>query len=209
VVGATLIVLANFARFEYAYHSISGVATWFDTLTHLDSIGFGIVLAAFPHRWFSSRTRFHRCALVAVGLACWLTANNYYNALIAADSVWQEILSYPLGAEGNAAILAATIGASSNKVINVFGRFLVYLGKISYGLYVFHGFGITLTKLVFSSITVRTATDPFILQLLKQFVGSSISLIVTLCIAACSYAWLESPFLRLKGRFTVVTSRPV
>jgi hypothetical protein len=33
-------------------------------------------------------------------------------------------------------------------------------------------------------------------------------LIITFFIAALSYKWLEQPFLKLKGRFTFVASRP-
>ncbi len=203
--GAALVVAANFTRCEFAFHNSSGVPVWFNTLTHLDSIGIGILLAALPRERFSGFARSRRIALAAIGIGCWLVAVNYYNSEIAADTPWQEILSYPLGAIGSGAILAAFIGASGGKVTSLPGRFLVYLGKISYGLYVFHGLGITLIKVICDPTLGRIIGNYHILQL----VDCVLSLIVILAMAGCSYKWLEAPFLRLKERFTVVASRPV
>jgi peptidoglycan/LPS O-acetylase OafA/YrhL len=203
--GAALVVAANFTRVEFAFHYSSGIPVWFNTLTHLDSIGIGILLAAIPREWFSRLARSRRIALAAIGVGCWLVAVNYYNSEIAADTPWQEILSYPLGALGSGAILAAFIGASGGKITSLPGRFLVYLGKISYGLYVFHGLGITLVKLICDPMLFRIIGNYHILQL----VDCALSLIVILAMASCSYKWLEAPFLRLKERFTVVASRPV
>jgi peptidoglycan/LPS O-acetylase OafA/YrhL len=207
--GTSLIAIANFSRIEFAYHNDSGVPVWFNTLTHLDSIGIGILLAAVPLTRFSALALSRRIVLAVAGIVCWFVAVNYYYPLVAADAPLQEILSYPLATLGCGAILAAVIGSSTGKVKSLFGRSLVYLGKISYGLYVFHGLGITLTILFFSPFSARAPTDPFSLQLLKQIVNASISFALTLCMGACSYRWLEAPFLRLKERFTVVASRPV
>jgi peptidoglycan/LPS O-acetylase OafA/YrhL len=203
--GTALVVAANFTRVEFAFHYSSGIPVWFNTLTHLDSIGIGILLAAVPREWFSRLARSRRIALAALGVGCWLVAVNYYNSEIAADTPWQEILSYPLGAIGSGAILAAFIGASGGQITSLPGRFLVYLGKISYGLYVFHGLGITLIKVICDPTLSRNIGSYHILQL----VDCALSLIVILAMAACSYKWLEAPFLRLKERFTVVASRPV
>jgi len=77
-------------------------------------------------------------------------------------------------------------------------RWMIYLGRISYGLYVFHA--------VFLKI-VRDSLGEY----LKHLPGSSmlISLFCTCLIAALSYRFVERPFLRLKERFEVVRSRPI
>ncbi len=72
-----------------------------------------------------------------------------------------------------------------------------YLGKISYGLYVFHFIGLTIG----TAVARRLGTENAALVLLLGF-G------FTLVLSALSYRILEKPFLRLKERFSRVASRP-
>jgi peptidoglycan/LPS O-acetylase OafA/YrhL len=76
---------------------------------------------------------------------------------------------------------------------------LVYLGRISYGLYVFHILG-----LMISDYTVHhpeTSLGRFLFH-------NAVAFAFTVVFAAISYRWLETPFLNLKQRFTRVLSRP-
>jgi len=70
---------------------------------------------------------------------------------------------------------------------------LVYLGKISYGLYVYHIFMLELAARIWPGSYWRAAVF--------SFVG-------TIAVAAASYQLLERPFLRLKERFAHIRSRP-
>ncbi len=77
-------------------------------------------------------------------------------------------------------------------------QILLYLGKISYGLYVLHELA------HFCAIRLVHASTPFMVR------GAvNVGLALTILLAAASYRWLESPFLRLKERFAHVQSRPV
>lgn len=79
-------------------------------------------------------------------------------------------------------------------------RPMIYLGKISYGLYVFHWIVIDLVSLLLSrQYTAHVAV----------LIGAPVSLAITILVAAASYKFYESPFLRLKERFTFVHSRDV
>ena len=104
-------------------------------------------------------------------------------------------MSHPVTALGSAAVLLAVLG-SQNSFLRQ--SWLLYLGKISYGLYVLHEFA------HFCAMRILPASTP--LQVVAQ---SAIGLMLTIAIAAASYRWLESPFLRLKERFAHVQSRPV
>ena len=75
---------------------------------------------------------------------------------------------------------------------------MIYFGKISYGLYVIHELAHLLAKQIFPAASpIRVAGQ------------SAISLAITIALAAASYRWLETPFLRWKERFAHVQSRPV
>ncbi len=84
------------------------------------------------------------------------------------------------------------------------GRFrvLIYLGKISYGLYVFH-------------MLAQEWSERCTAIFLRYFrhgggeLGPLLSIAFTIALASLSYRFFESPFLRLKKRFEVVTTRAV
>ena len=78
-------------------------------------------------------------------------------------------------------------------------RWVVYLGRISYGLYVFHLFALALMSGL-SSIPVLGIPLNFERRLLLSF-------LLTVILAAASYKWLEQPFLRLKKRFSYTPVR--
>jgi peptidoglycan/LPS O-acetylase OafA/YrhL len=80
-------------------------------------------------------------------------------------------------------------------------RPLIYLGRISYGLYVFHLLCLTAVRKI---VIPRISFEPAIVRLLIE---DAIALTVTVILAALSYRYFESPFLRLKQRFTFVRAR--
>ena len=83
-------------------------------------------------------------------------------------------------------------------------KFLIYLGRISYGLYVFHIFGIHLAHRILESIQEGLQEGS------KQFfiVRFLLALLITFGLSAVSYKYIEMPFLKLKKKFTFVESRP-
>jgi peptidoglycan/LPS O-acetylase OafA/YrhL len=84
-------------------------------------------------------------------------------------------------------------------------RPFIYLGKISYGLYVYHVLCLGGSRLLVSRLTARTALSPLAGELLAM----ALALPATIAMGMLSYRYLESPFLQFKKRFTVVRSRPV
>jgi peptidoglycan/LPS O-acetylase OafA/YrhL len=87
-------------------------------------------------------------------------------------------------------------------------KFVIYLGKVSYGLYVFHEL----------ALSAMTALRQHIEQSLFLYGGAAAPLFaadrigglgITIAAGALSYKFLEKPFLNLKSRVTFVRSRPV
>ncbi|MCI0556359.1 MAG: acyltransferase [Anaerolineae bacterium] len=116
---------------------------------------------------------------------------------------WNLMLTYPLVGIGASLILYSLtqggLGIISSLLRN---RLLAYLGKISYGLYVYHKLGIFLAYRV-----TKQYVEPDRL-LIYPATGLILSFIITVLISAISYQVLEKPFLRLKERFAVIRSRP-
>jgi peptidoglycan/LPS O-acetylase OafA/YrhL len=73
-----------------------------------------------------------------------------------------------------------------------FPPFILYLGKISYGLYVWHMLNFYILDHFFKHAT-----------LLKP-----LTLFPTIAMAMISYHYLETPFLKLKNKFTYIRNRP-
>lgn len=83
-------------------------------------------------------------------------------------------------------------------------RALVYLGKISFGLYVFHTFTISFAVLGYKKLQHAGVHVPFILV-------EPLILLATIGIAAFSYRFFEQPILRVKEKIAYIrtTSQPV
>ena len=108
---------------------------------------------------------------------------------------WRLAISHPVIGLASVAILLAFLGSQHSFLRN---SFLIYLGKISYGLYVVHEFG------RYCAARFMHPSTP-----LGVIVQSIVGLGFTVLIAVASYRWLESPFLRLKERYSQVESRPI
>jgi peptidoglycan/LPS O-acetylase OafA/YrhL len=80
----------------------------------------------------------------------------------------------------------------------------IYLGKISYGLYVYHVLWLSLAGHLLNTFT---NFHPGLLA--AHLCAMAIALPGTIVTGMLSYRYLETPFLRWKNRFTVVRSRPV
>lgn len=190
-----VLVAANVWRAYLAVTGASIDAMEYTTFTRLDPIAWGILLALFSHK-LPQLSRVARIALLCGGAA--VCAVEYGLVVLLNPpkvSNWKLAMSHPVTALGSTVVLLAVLGSQ-----NSFLRqgWLLYLGKISYGLYVIHEFAHFCAKMI------RPASTP--LQVAEQ---SVIGLALTILIAAASYRWLESPFLRMKERFTHVQSRPV
>ena len=69
-------------------------------------------------------------------------------------------------------------------------RFLVYTGKISYGLYCFHGIVLAFGSVILEKLNIS----------MPEILRAIIFLLVNYIVAAISYRFIEKPFLRLKNK---------
>lgn len=116
-----------------------------------------------------------------------------------AATVQIPILTFYLGAVACALVIISILNIEERWI----PRPAIYLGKISYGLYVFHATCINATERLFGRYAVPLGGNRRALAI--QFVAFA----ATVLFAAISYRYFETPFLKLKRRFEFVKSRPV
>lgn len=172
---------------------------WTNTFTHLDALGMGILLAVLLGGQAPKLRNLHRVALFAGGAACFLLAGSYFR--IKADPLTTDriVLGYPVAVVGAMALFLATLRPQTNSVPSRLAQVFIYLGNISFGLYVFHVLG-----LMISDYTVSHQDS----SLGRYLFHNLVAFAVTVVLASISYRWLEKPFLGLKKRFSRVASRP-
>lgn len=164
-------------------------AVWCNTFARLDPIALGALLAFVLRRRSPQLNTVFRLLLCGLALASWLLVSKY----LSLDGP-TSVFTYFGSALASVVLLLAFLKTNAPLLHRAPFTWLVYLGRISYGLYVFHLFSLTLMS-EFLSIPVLGIPLNFERRLLFSF-------LLTVILAAASYRWLEQPFLRLKKRFS-------
>jgi peptidoglycan/LPS O-acetylase OafA/YrhL len=177
---------------------------WTNTLTRLDPLLMGIALALWrrthPPRpgWLIPTVKLAFGVLAVVSIS--------WGPLVETQSrsiAWQFLAT----ASGFALILDAVLPLGRNPISWFLSRRpLVWLGKLTYGLYVYHILGLDFGRMLVDSLEQHhwIKTLPAVL-ILRSVVGFAL----TVAVAAISYRFFESFFLRLKDKISRVKSRPV
>ncbi len=188
-------------------HSLAPITTYLFTWTHLDALGFGALLAwPEPRRWFATRNFLGAAAVVVLGIGLlvgvWGWRDGYWGGrgafgLLAGEA---RSLGFPYGfvhfheyvwGYTVLAVFFATVvawAATSREVRGFFRwEWLRYLGRISYGFYLFHVPAIRLAAKIeqWSGLTqVRGAS----------WIGLPFAFGIAFLVAHFSYRFWESPF---------------
>lgn len=173
-------------------HGVGGNYVWCNTLTHLQYFSIGALLSAFLYKRKMKIKAALRGLLIACGFILFFLfpgqikkLNDYYAYFFAGIGVLLVMVGF----------FGMTLPGWSSP--------FKYLGKISYGLYIYHIWWIFVILYFYSHFISRAIGTPlFIIQFLVAFPLSVVT-------AHFSYKFFESPFLRLKERFEIVRSRPV
>lgn len=140
-----------------------------------------------------------RLALAAAALVCLIASTVLLNSnapgpLVRAEAMMPGLL---IAGVGLSLLLVAVLGVTLPSWMSPF----IYLGKISFGLYLLHTICI--------HFVIWAAQAWFGLEHGHFAMKWLVALPLSALIAHLSYRYLESPFLRLKERFTVIESRGV
>ncbi|MGJ1431144.1 acyltransferase family protein [Sphingobacterium spiritivorum] len=178
---------------------------WTNSFVQFQFFAAGILLSVYLKGWQPDWGFIPRIGLFIAGYACWLTASMVCKVTADAPhltTVSESITGWLFILTGVMCFFFSLYGASPRFMPKLF----VYLGRISYGMYVFHITVYWITYTIFKE-ELAFFSEGIGLPEWKNNVGAIIAFIVTVTIAALSYRFFEKPFLRLKKRFTFIPSR--
>jgi len=170
-------------------------------VTHFESILLGLLIGlGLPPRLLE------RVPAWVLGLA---GLTSFY-AVARLPYYWENtpwlMLTYVLVGLGSAALLVMALRAPGSRGLGwMASKPLVYLGKISYGLYLYHYASIYCAKELLKLAGRALPLDTGISNALAFVLAMGLSVLL----AALSYRFIESPFLRRKQRFAIIPSRAI
>ena len=194
-IATALIAIASLMRlWSILAHSDSLFfsSVWTNTFARLDPIAAGALLAYSLQGKAPVLRLSTRALILFAGFALIITAGREGNT-----GGWLALITYPSVAIAAVLIIVSVLAPVGTWKPGRGAQVLIYLGKISYGLYVFH------------ILAFRLAAGIPFHQTGKLSKIAISTFLISVLFATLSYQLIEMPFLRLKKRFTYVDSRPV
>lgn len=200
------LVIAYTTVIYYAQKPTNGFSgEWTNSFVQFQFFAAGILVSIYLKGWQPRWSFIPRVSIFVAAIACWLIASivckihadaPHISTPLQAVSGWLLILT------GVILIFLSLFGAREKFMPSV----LVYFGRISYGMYIFHITMFWIVYLIFSE--ELTAFSKMIgAHEWRNGIGFVIAFIATVLISLLSYNFFEKPFLRLKRKFTFVPSR--
>jgi len=190
----------------YARNPTAGFSgEWTNSFVHFQFFAAGILLSVYMRGWQPNWHTVIRIVLFTTGVVCWLIASIVCG--IHADaphlsSISQSFIGWLLILIGVLCYFLSFYGSREKYMPKI----LRYLGRISYGMYVFH---ITMFWLVYQIFKEQLADFSKMIGLYdwRGEIGFVIAFVATVVISILSHGFFEKPFLRLKKKFTIIPSR--
>jgi peptidoglycan/LPS O-acetylase OafA/YrhL len=190
----------------YAQKPTNGFSgEWTNSFVQFQFFAAGILISVYFKGWQPKWQIITRIAIFMAGLVCWLIASMVCEVHADAphlSTIPQAIAGWLLILIGVVLFFLSLYGSQSKNI----PAFLAYLGRISYGMYVFH---ITVFWLIYQVFKDELTSFSAMIGLYewRNDVGFVIAFLVTVIISLLSYNFFEKPFLRFKKRFTFIPSR--
>jgi peptidoglycan/LPS O-acetylase OafA/YrhL len=206
VVSSALLAMAYVTVLLYTLHPVAGDnGEWTNSFVQFQFFSAGTLLALLLRGRLIRLAGWMRVTGFALGFGCWFTALLRFKV-----QSWEPhptpggaLVGWGLVLAGAALFFVSVLGTPSRFV----PRWLAYLGRISYGLYMVHSlvFFFTFEKAlpylrkVFPGVAMPVA--------IRDWIWTLMALGVSIGLASLSYHFFERPFLKLKKRFTFVAAR--
>lgn len=187
-------ILFNIIRFIFVFNNLSYLSLWVLPITHFESILFGIAIGFGSFDFIQNKVNPIYLGLISILSfisISWLTNITHIS--------YVTLLSYFLIGISTSCALYSVLHSRSLKYF--FSQpIFIFLGKRSYGLYVYHQLGIGLASKMVRNIDLLPSNG---------FASFVYSITFTIIASIISYYVIETPFLKWKKRFELINSRPI
>lgn len=98
-------------------------------------------------------------------------------------------------------MIILNVSGNDNSFIRAENKLLVFLGNISYGIYMYHMIVIAAVILIMNKAGIEISN-----QFIPQLIIYAFSILLTILVSWLSYTYFESYFIRLKKKVTLIKS---
>lgn len=191
-----------YAKLQYSGES----GQWLNSFFQFQFFAGGALLAILLKGRIPEWTILIRTILFFVALSCWFFAVYGFGvkSYDGHPTIFGAILGWLLVLGGSILFFLTTLGTPQKFIPKIF----VYLGRISFGLYMFHSL---VFHLVFNNFKTYWEKPLLLFQFSSitiYLIGTILVFLITIIMAGLSYRYFERPFLKLKERFAIINSRP-
>lgn len=194
----SLILFAILLRYVLFQFNIQHPDVYVNTFTRFDTLAYGALLAVinlYHPNWKNYLKPFLNFPLqvvVFISFLGFLFITGEMGSYIIRHSIWGYV------ATGIFMLYFIVSALNTNSLYTKIleNKTLVWLGKIGYGLYVYHIMGLELTRFLIG----KTAF---------AFLEPIVALAITIFFSWISYKFFEVRFLKLKNKFTKISTRPI
>lgn len=215
MLGRRALVWVNIAVLIVAYAVIAWYANgfpakptfsgqWTNSFVQFQFFAGGMLLSLFLRGRRPDWPIVVRIAAFAFAIGLWMLAWKGFGikAEYPQSTVLESLLGWPLVLVGAGLMLVSLLGMPQRYL----PRPLIYLGRISYGMYLIH---------IFFFWIVYDKARPWLTKMTENAgvggwrdnIGMAIAFVATVILASLLYRYFETPFLKLKQRYTKVPSR--
>ncbi len=207
---AVLILASNLRLVYLSRMAAQNDHSWYDAPVQFECFAGGILLCLVLHSRLFRIRLWQRLSVIVIAWGCWLFAAHLLSSggfqSNASHGCWPPMSYYALAVLGSVLILVAFLGINPK----LLPGWIIYLGRISFGLYIFHIFATRITDLIPIGRILKALIPSFLLRaVLNPALSLGLPLALTIGMAAVSYRFIETPFLKMKKRHAMIESQPV
>jgi peptidoglycan/LPS O-acetylase OafA/YrhL len=196
-IAAVTIPFAYIILIHLGFHGVTSRVVWVNSFVQFQFFAAGALLALWLYGRSLVLSLLQRGAFALIGLGMWFRAGILFPLqTLVSSRPTSLVVAYSLMLLGTFFLFIAVL-----EIQLWIPRPLIYLGKISYGLYLFHDFFLWL---LFNTAD-RWPRMAYFQH--HKIVAIPLAFGLTVAISALSYHFFESPILRFKRRFETIRTR--